>query len=223
MDSNGNLLVELAQSGAPAMIPSTGISADVFTEAESGSIVICGELSDVDTSAWAVGDELWVSTSVAGNLTNVKPDGPDTEKVAQVLKSHATAGVLQVYAYGIMDSGNSILAEATATTTTDSTNYVLMDTMTITPAAGTYDVMFRTSIANSSTSSNYTCIYAGGVVDAASVVRLGVVNQTTGIPYPCFCMARVTVNGSQAIEGRWKVSTGTATAYERNLKIVKVS
>ncbi len=38
------------------------------------------------------------------------------------------------------------------------------------------------------------------------------------------CMARVTVNGSQAIEGRWRVDAGTGTLeLGRTLAIIEVS
>lgn len=120
-------------------------------------------------------------------------------------------------------TSNSSIVEGTATETTSSTNYVLCDSMTVTPVSGTYDVVFSGSLSNSSSSTNYLCIYSAGAAVTASTRRIGVVSQTTGQAGGFCCLARVTVNGSQAIEGKWKVSAGTASMYERQLKIIKVA
>ena len=37
------------------------------------------------------------------------------------------------------------------------------------------------------------------------------------------CVAVVTVNGAQSIEGRWRVSAGTGTMYVRGLTLLKVA
>lgn len=118
------------------------------------------------------------------------------------------------------------IAEATSTITTTSTTDVLATAMTLTPAAGTYLVWFSSVVLPGSTGSQVPgSIYVGGVQVAASerpVARGG--SQTFGAQYGFACSARVVVNGSQAIEGRWRITGGgTATMYHRTLKLLKVA
>jgi hypothetical protein len=52
---------------------------------------------DLDTSAFAVGDLLYASPTVAGELTNVKPTAPDNViPLASCVTSNATTGVIFV-------------------------------------------------------------------------------------------------------------------------------
>ena len=37
------------------------------------------------------------------------------------------------------------------------------------------------------------------------------------------CLGVVTVNGSQAVEGRWRTSSATGTMHERSLILLKVA
>lgn len=119
------------------------------------------------------------------------------------------------------------IATATATTTTTSTTYVLTNSMTLTPSAGTYMVWFSGSVTNGTNDVNIDMsIFAGGVQDAASertcrTLQLSsfAIDGQTIIPF-C-CVAEVTVNGSQDIEGRWKTSAGTSQMFERTLLIVR--
>jgi hypothetical protein len=67
---------------------------------DSGSTGLCcvwGEVSNIDTSAFNVGDILYASPTVAGAFTNVKPTAPNNVvPVAAVLTKSATAGVVFV-------------------------------------------------------------------------------------------------------------------------------
>lgn len=121
-------------------------------------------------------------------------------------------------------------ASATADTTTTSATDVLMNAMTLTPAAGTYLAMFSTSLECSSDDADITIsIYFGGTqvahterVATPNVASSGVFNPNgANIPIATQCI--VTVNGSQAIEARWRRTAGTATAHERTLTIIKLA
>jgi len=118
-------------------------------------------------------------------------------------------------------------ATATATTTTTSTTDVQTDSMTLTPAAGTYLAFFSGSVTNNTRGTSiYTSIYSGGAQVASSEREANVggddINTWIGI-LPFTCIAKVTVNGAQTIEGRWRVSTGTGTMYERTLNLIRVT
>lgn len=118
-------------------------------------------------------------------------------------------------------------ATATGTITTTSTTDVLMASMTLTPVSGTYLAMGSTCVDHSAQSVTVTVsLYVGGTLKADSarptVPRFNGVGANTLSP----CVATqgiVTVNGSQAIEIRWKVGSGTGTAYQRTLSIVRLS
>jgi hypothetical protein len=114
---------------------------------------------------------------------------------------------------------------ATGTITTTSTTPVLATGMTITPVAGTYLVIFGSACYQSTTGSGCyveASIYAGGSQCAESLRQVadGPAYQT-----PFTAVAVATVDGTQAIEGRWKMTTGSGTASmlgTRSLTIVKI-
>jgi hypothetical protein len=67
---------------------------------DSGTRGYCttfGYVRDLDTSAYAVGDILYASPTVAGGLTKIKPTAPNNVvPIAAVLKVSATVGVIFV-------------------------------------------------------------------------------------------------------------------------------
>jgi hypothetical protein len=95
-----------------------------------------------------------------------------------------------------------------------------MSGMTLTPAAGTYVVWFSGDLAHSVAATINTSLYVGGVLVAASERAWQRGAQTVQSSFACAC--KVTVNGSQAIEGRWRTSGATATNNRRQLVIMRV-
>lgn len=70
---------------------------DLPDSGEKGYCTVWGFVRDLNTSAFSVGDLLYVSPSVAGGLTNVKPTAPDNcIPIAAVVTSNATTGVIFV-------------------------------------------------------------------------------------------------------------------------------
>jgi hypothetical protein len=118
-------------------------------------------------------------------------------------------------------SFTSDIAAATAGTTTTSASDVLVAGATLTPAAGTYLVWFTGSHSQSNNNDLYTIIYSGGSPVAASE-RTFNRGATTSATTSFSSTAKVTVNGSQAIEGRWRITGGTATLTQGQLMILKV-
>lgn len=116
---------------------------------------------------------------------------------------------------------------ATADTTTTSTTDVLINSMTITPVAGDYLVWFSTCVDHSAQSvAVVVSLYVGGslIVDSvrAPVPRFNALGAQS--LNPCVAInGKITANGAQAIEVRWKTASGTATAHQRNLMIVRVA
>jgi hypothetical protein len=114
--------------------------------------------------------------------------------------------------------------EATATVddTTTSLTDLLINSMTQTPAAGTYLVMFSGSIVNSANGAERTWIslYLNGSQVSATERSIG----TSGGAYvPSTTFAIITTPGAQAIEVRWRVAGGTSTVHSRRLTLLKLA
>jgi hypothetical protein len=121
-----------------------------------------------------------------------------------------------------------IAVNVNTATTTQSTPDIVAPGMTITPVAGTYRVWFSGSVQASGPLANvFLSIYAGGTkVDGSKRqwTQPGVGGVAVIGFAPFACCVDLTVNGSQAIEGRWSVDTGwTATMIERSLAIQRLS
>lgn len=94
----------LADASGAGTMPAVAIlqSATLANNA-NGDFVEVGTVTAMNTSAWSVGDDLYISeTGTSGNtLTNTKPTGTALiQKVAEVLRSHATLGVIEVFGAG---------------------------------------------------------------------------------------------------------------------------
>lgn len=113
-------------------------------------------------------------------------------------------------------------AEATGDITTTSTSPILATSMTITPASGTYLAWFSGSGNVGTKNANYTTsVYVGGVQQATSICTSFMGGASHDEAF--ISIAKITVDGTQAIEGRWQVSSGTGTLHQRCLLILRVS
>lgn len=83
-------------TGDNSRMPCSGIVAQDIPNNSFGRVMTEGRLDGVNTSAWALRDRLYVSTT-AGQLVNVQPTTTvASQRVAVVGRSHATTGVLFV-------------------------------------------------------------------------------------------------------------------------------
>lgn len=120
---------------------------------------------------------------------------------------------------------NTVVANQEATATVNDTTTSLTDTllgsMTLTPAAGTYLVLFSTSAVNSGNGAerNYFSIYSGGTQVTGTERKAGVAG---GMYSVVSTQGVVTVNGSQAVEIRWRVAGGTGTAAARKMILIRM-
>ena len=112
-------------------------------------------------------------------------------------------------------------ATATATTSTSSTTYVALDSMTLTPGAGTYLALLHALVDHNATNSRVDItLFANGIeVTATGMSTWGDAVDTTSVS----TMAVITVAGGQAIEGRWKVNGNTQDIRNRRLTLVRLS
>lgn len=174
----------------------------------------------IDTADSRLSDDRTASgIRTASTVVSVSAAAAPT--TGQILKATSgTAATWQDESGGGAPAANT--AEATGDTTTTSGSDVLVDSMTLMPASGNYLVWFSGSVVSGSNGASISMsIYAAGSQLTASEEKYLRGNQAIHVPF-C-CVAKVTVNGSQAIEGRWKTTAGTATMHQRTLAILKVA
>lgn len=121
---------------------------------------------------------------------------------------------------------NEITATADATTT--SSTDALINSMTTTPVAGTYLVFFNASATSNTAGAAISFSYylAGSQIAATlrkiipldgGTLSVGSARGLTGIHQ------KVTFNGSQALEVRWSISSGTGTCHQRVLTSIRIA
>jgi len=100
-DQNGGvsrlLVGPMLANGLYPSLYVVGIATQDLDPNEDGRVTVWGKVRDIDTSAFNVGDILYVSANTAGELTNVKPTAPSNViPIAAVLKKDASAGEIFV-------------------------------------------------------------------------------------------------------------------------------
>ncbi len=141
----------------------------------------------------------------------------------------AAGQVLQAQGGGVLDwlTPSIGMTQVTSTTavSTSSTTYVLITGMTVAPAAGTYWVSFSGSFGIPSTTgvTFYCTIYSGGVqVTHSERTMWNISVHVHSVELPCHTQALVTVNGSQAVEVRYRASAANSiTARARSMLLIR--
>lgn len=116
----------------------------------------------------------------------------------------------------------------TSNATTTSGTDAQLASMTVTPPAGSYLCNFSTSITNSAAgSATSVSFYIAGTQKAASLIKSSVFDggtlSATSARGSVAISTIVTVGGTDTIEIRWSVSSGTATCGARILNIVRLN
>lgn len=97
-------LVSLADNDSASTMPAVAILEDAtLANNATGHFIEIGSLIDMDTDSWEVGDDLYVSGvgTTTNTLTSTKPIGTSLiQKVAVVLRKHATNGIIEVFGAG---------------------------------------------------------------------------------------------------------------------------
>jgi hypothetical protein len=94
-----------ADNSSASTMPAFGIAKDDIANGATGTIVIAGEITGINTSSFTVGDELYVGTG--GALTATKPTGTALiQKVAKVTKAAASGEILVTGAGRVNDVPN---------------------------------------------------------------------------------------------------------------------
>jgi hypothetical protein len=90
--------VDKAQSNAASTMPSFGLVYANANDQAEVQVVSFGNLEDIDTSGFTLGDTLYISSTTAGGLVNTPPTGESNfiQNIGKVLKVHASAGIIKV-------------------------------------------------------------------------------------------------------------------------------
>lgn len=189
----------LADGATPTLYVLGVMTHDLPDTGEKGYCTTFGYVRDVDTSAFAVGDILYASPTVAGGLTNVKPTAPDNVvPIAAVLHVSATVGVIfvrptiqqQLY-YGEFTKTNS-QSPAVANTAyellfnnTQIANGISIGGTTsqiIVAQAGLYDIAASVQITstNSSQKSIWVWLRLNGTTDIPNSARIASITLNNG-------------------------------------------
>jgi hypothetical protein len=111
---------------------------------------------------------------------------------------------------------------ASGSITTTSTSDVLVTSMTLTPGAGTYMVMFTSDWSNNTSGAIMTvsCYQNGSLAgNSQRQYSRAATTMTVGVVVSCIA----TVAAGQAIDIRWRTTTGTGTMGSRSLSLIKVA
>ena len=91
------LIAPFIANGTVSTLFGLGVTTADIADGADGLVTVWGKVRDIDTSAFDVGDVLYVSPTVAGALTNIRPTAPDNViPMAAVLKKDAESGEIQV-------------------------------------------------------------------------------------------------------------------------------
>ena len=99
---SGNVIeVIAADANNAAKMPAIGVLNETIADEAEGEAVMFGAVSGIDTSSFSIGDELYVSET-AGEFTATKPTAytSQVQKIAVVIKSHASNGLIKVFGAG---------------------------------------------------------------------------------------------------------------------------
>lgn len=95
--SGNKPLIGLAQANQEVSSSKTfGLIQATINNNNNGYAVVSGTVSGIDTSGFSEGQVLWLSPSVAGGFTSVKPQAPNhAVLIGIVTHSHATQGTVE--------------------------------------------------------------------------------------------------------------------------------
>ena len=238
-EQNGTARLEVAPMIANGTIPTLygfGITTESLSDGADGRVTVWGKVRDVDTSAFSIGDILYVSPDSAGGLTNVKPTAPNNViPMAAVLSVDSSEGELFVrpsyeqqknYGSFSSDSNQQItLANTAQTVRINNTNfaqqlYVDSDDNIVANESGLYKFFSNFQIV--STNSSAKDVYFWIQVNDSDVPRTTRRATLTGnaVALDISALHNVSMNAGDKVKHRWaatdaavRLDASAATAF----------
>jgi len=101
---SGFIEVEIADSSNAAKMPATGLAFEELSNTTTARVLMSGQLNNIDTSSYSVGDGLYVADAVGADipwLTTTKPVGSKgIQRVATVMRSSGPNGAILIQGAG---------------------------------------------------------------------------------------------------------------------------
>lgn len=207
---SGLVTVVKADANNSSAMPCIGIvQADIVNNA-SGAMIEIGHLAGIDTSSFSVGDPLYVSET-AGEITNIRPTAADAgvQKIAEVLRSHATLGVVEIFGAGRSNDIPNRMSTAILriADSSDLTKVAMFDTSAIS-AATTRTITVPDENVDLSAIGAIASTTAAGIAELATIAEVDIGTDTGRI---------ITPAGLAGSALQTKV-TGIATGAEVNVQ-----
>lgn len=106
--ASGIAQIALARANLSDNMPCAGITVAAIANNATGTVRTFGAILNIDTSAFAAADNLYVDGAVAGGIVaSTSPTNYITQHIGAVLTSHATTGSVFVYLDPMMDGSTS--------------------------------------------------------------------------------------------------------------------
>lgn len=224
---SGNPGMAAADADGAGLMPCIGILGAAVANAASGTPVLTGgEITGLDTSAWSLGDTIYVDTT-AGVLTDTRPVTGYAQPVAIVSRVDASAGEIIVK---IGDPGQVIDALTLATTIDGTERFPIsgdeaMTTALVFNKARQVDYIAETTTSRSLTAADHGCLI--GAQNAGATTITLPADATTALPVGFTChisadtAATVTIDAEAGVSLNG-VSGGATTVSTQYRGVVTV-
>lgn len=195
--TGGTPTVALAKANSVTTLPALGVTMTDIAHNAFGYVMILGDLIGVvDTSGFSIGDRVYVSSTTAGAITNVRPVYPNLQQRLATVLSSGNPGDLEMttapfiggqelgsitntFALGDGGAGTKTITFNNASVGTLQWNPTLARTLTLPDNTGT--LLSSASQGNLTAGSSKISIGGtgtGAVIGAGASVDLGTVNTT---------------------------------------------
>ncbi len=160
-----------------------------------------------------------IANSITANNPSITASGTDANISLNFVPKGT--GTIQANGNGVLNFASAMSVNAAGNITTTSTTDVVATTMTITPTAGTYIAFFNSNASFSTNNLTLSYSFYANAVKVTNSERQ-FINASTQNRTSINLHAIITVSAGQAIDVRWRISSGTATMGNRILTLVRV-
>ena len=179
-DGSGFPTIELAMADATSTVNATGLASTDIPNGSTGDIIVVGTITNFDTSAFSDGDVVYLSATVPGGLTNVRPPTPNiTLELGIITDADATQGKILVHfitpKFGAIATGAVTFGDTNNFITNDAAN-LYWDNATKRLGIGTNTPAFTLDVSGTTQLRDFTFTYATGA--SVTSTNLYVVNGT---------------------------------------------
>jgi hypothetical protein len=208
----GNLptVTKAIATGDATSAQTYGVVQSDITNMNNGFVVVLGSLNDLDTQAYSVGTQLYLSGTTAGEWTSTKPYAPiHLVYVGIVVRSHPTQGVVEVRIQNGYELDELHDVSAQSPTNGDILQYVSATDLWTKTAGTTTNIAEGTRLYYTDARSRAALSFAAGS---------GAYNSTTGV-------ITIPTNTNQLTNGASfitlaSLSAGTGISYNNSTGVI---